>query len=196
MVTTRSRRTLITLPISILMLLVLLASPLLVQKSSGEEMTPIPMISGIEMLKIGDTAPEFAIQDLDGNEFNMKEVLSEGKGVLIFFWSIFCEPCKQELPIIQELTDAYMEKGIKVVGVVLDGTPMKEAISAFIGQESYSFRVIIDELNPDESFKISDPYGVAGTPTLYFIDSSNEVKFSKVGRASKEEIEAVIKQAL
>ena len=194
--TTRSRRTLITLPISILMLLVLLASPLLVQESSGEEMTPIPMISGIEMLKVGDTAPEFAIQDLEGNEFNMKEALSEGKGVLIFFWSIFCEPCKQELPIIQELTDAYMEKGIKVVGVVLDGTPMKEAISAFIGQENYSFRVLIDELNPDESFKISDPYGVAGTPTLYFIDSSNEVKFSKVGRASKEEIEAVIKQAL
>jgi peroxiredoxin len=196
MVTIRSRRTLITLPISILMLLVLLASPLLVQESSGEEMTPIPMISGIEMLKVGDTAPEFAIQDLEGNEFNMKEALSEGKGVLIFFWSIFCEPCKQELPIIQELTDAYMDKGIKVVGVVLDGTPMKEAISAFIGQENYSFRVLIDELNPDESFKISDPYGVAGTPTLYFIDSSNEVKFSKIGRASKEEIEAVIKQAL
>jgi len=178
------------------MLLVLLASPLLVQESSGEEMTPIPMISGIEMLKIGDTAPEFSIPDLEGNEFNMKEALSEGKGVLIFFWSIFCEPCKQELPIIQELTDAYSEKGIKVVGVVLDGTPMKEAISAFIGQENYSFRVLIDELNPDESFKISDPYGVAGTPTLYFVDSSNEVKFSKVGRASKEEIEAVIKQAL
>jgi len=196
MVTTLSRRARITLPISLIVLLVLFSTPLLAPESRGEEMTPIPMISGIEMLKVGDNAPDFAIEDLEGNEFNMKEALSEGKGVLIFFWSIFCEPCKQELPIIQELTDSYKEKGIKVVGIVLDGKPMKDAIAAFIGQENYSFSVLIDELNPDESFKISDPYGVAGTPTLYFIDSNNEVQFAKVGRASKEEIEAVIKQAL
>lgn len=196
MFNTLSRRAHTSLPISLLMLLVLFSSLVLVPESRGEEMTPIPMISGIEMLKVGDTAPDFTIQDIEGNEFSMKGALGEGNGVLIFFWSIFCEPCKQELPIIQELTDAYLEKGIKVVGVVLDGTPMKEAISAFIGQENYSFRVLIDELNPDESFKVSDPYGVAGTPTLYVINSNSEVLFSKVGRASKEEVEAAIKQVL
>lgn len=161
-----------------------------------EEMTPIPMISGIEMLKVGDTAPDFSIMDLNDADYNMKEVLSTKKGVLIFFWSIFCEPCKAELPIIEELANEYIDQGISFVGVAIDGGPMKDAISAFISQEDYSFSVLIDELNPDESFKVSDPYGVAGTPTIYLIDREGIVRFSKVGRASKEELEEIIKQFL
>ncbi|UCF31897.1 MAG: redoxin domain-containing protein [bacterium] len=186
------------LPILILFLMIITTfsgKPVLAEEKAGE-MTPIPMISGIEMLKVGDAAPDFSVRDLDQGEFNMKGALAGNKGVLIFFWSIFCEPCKAELPIIQELTEEYGERGIGVVGVAIDGAPMQEAIKAFIAQENYTFRVLIDELNPDESFVIADPYGVAGTPTLYFVSGQGVVQFAKVGRASKEEIEAVIKQAL
>ena len=151
-----------------------------------EDLTPIPMISGIEMLKIGDQAPDFQVGDITGAEFNMKTTLDSSKGVLIFFWSIFCEPCKAELPVIQKLSKAYKEKGMEFVGVSIDGSPMKDAISAFVKQEDFGFRALIDELNPDESFKVSDPYGVAGTPTVYII--------AKVGRASEEELEEIIKK--
>jgi len=161
-----------------------------------EDLTPIPMISGIEMLKVGDKVPDFTVGDLEGNAFNMKSTLDSKKGVLIFFWSIFCEPCKAELPVIQELSRAYKEKGIEFVGVAIDGSPMKDAISAFVKQENYGFLALIDELNPDESFKVSDPYGVAGTPTVYIIDSSGVVRFARVGRASREELEKIIKQVL
>jgi peroxiredoxin len=161
-----------------------------------EDLTPIPMISGIEMLKVGDTAPDFTVGDISGNIFNMKTTLNSSKGVLIFFWSIFCEPCKAELPIIQKLYETYNTQGIEFMGVSLDGSPMKDAISGFVKQENYSFQALIDELNPDESFKVSDPYGVAGTPTVYIIDSEGKVRFGKVGRASEEELEKVIKQIL
>ena len=161
-----------------------------------EEMTPIPMISGIEMLKVGDQAPDFQVGDISGTDFSMKTTLDSSKGVLIFFWSIFCEPCKAELPVIQKLSKTYKEKGIEFVGVSIDGSPMKDAISAILKQEDYGFQALIDELNPDESFKVSDPYGVAGTPTVYIIDGSGVVRFAKVGRASEEELEEVIKQVL
>jgi len=161
-----------------------------------DELTPIPMISGIEMLKVGDQAPDFQVGDISGNNFSMKTTLDSGKGVLIFFWSIFCEPCKAELPAIQNLSKAYKDKGVAFVGVSIDGSPMKDAISAFLKQEDFGFQALIDELNPDESFKVSDPYGVAGTPTVYIIDGNGVVKFAKVGRASEEEMEEVIKQIL
>jgi peroxiredoxin len=161
-----------------------------------EDLTPIPMISGIEMLKVGDKAPDFTVGDLSGVAFNMNTTIEANKGVFIFFWSIFCEPCKAELPIIQKLSKTYKEKGIDFVGVSIDGSPMKEAISAFVKQEDFGFQALIDELNPDESFKVSDPYGVAGTPTVYVIDGEGVVRFAKVGRASEEELEEVIKQIL
>ena len=162
----------------------------------AQDSTPIPMISGIEMLKLGDTAPDFTVGDLTGAQFNMKTTLETKNGVLIFFWSIFCEPCKAELPVIQELSRAYREKGIEFVGVAIDGSPMKDALAAFLKQEDFGFLALIDELNPDESFIVSDPYGVAGTPTLYVLDGDGVVKFAKVGRASEEELEEVIKQIL
>jgi peroxiredoxin len=161
-----------------------------------EDLTPIPMISGIEMLKVGDKAPDFTVGDLSGAVFNMNTAIEANKGVFIFFWSIFCEPCKAELPIIQKLSKTYKEKGIDFIGVSIDGSPMKEAISAFTKQEDFGFQALIDELNPDESFKVSDPYGVAGTPTVYIVDGKGVVRFAKVGRASEEELEEVIKQIL
>ena len=161
-----------------------------------EELAPIPMISGIEMLKIGDTAPDFTVGDINGSRFNMQSTLDSNKGVLIFFWSIFCEPCKEELPAIRNLSRTYKEKGIEFIGVSIDGSPMKDAISAFLKQEDFGFKALLDELNPDESFKVSDPYGVAGTPTVYIIDSEGIIKFARVGRASEEELEEVIKKVL
>lgn len=161
-----------------------------------DELTPIPMISGIEMLKVGDKVPDFTVADVAGDPFNMKATIEEKKGVFIFFWSIFCEPCKAELPVIQSLSKTYRDKGMEFVGVSIDGSPMKDAISAFVKQEDFGFHALIDELNPDESFKVSDPYGVAGTPTVYIIDGEGVVRFAKVGRASKEELEKVIKQVL
>lgn len=164
------------------------------ESQAQEELTPIPMISGIEMLKIGDQAPDFTVGDIKGDQFNMQSTIDAKKGILIFFWSIFCEPCKAELPVIQNLSKAYKEKGIEFIGVAIDGSPMKDAIAAFVKQEDYGFQALLDELNPDESFKVSDPYGVAGTPTVYLIDGGGVVRFAKVGRASEEELEEIIKQ--
>ena len=164
--------------------------------AAQDTLSPIPVISGIEMLKVGDRVPDFTIGDLSGKSFNMKTALDANKGILIFFWSIFCEPCKAELPVIQKLTVAYREKGIEFVGVVIDGAPMKDALSAYVNQEKFSFLTLIDELNPDESFKVSDPYGVAGTPTLYIIDKEGVVRFGKIGRASELELEKIIKSLL
>lgn len=166
------------------------------ESSAQNDMTPIPMISGIEMLKIGDRAPDFTVGDIQGTPFNMRSTIESKKGVLIFFWSIFCEPCKAELPAIRNLSKAYKDKGIEFVGVSIDGSPMKDAISAYLTQEDFGFKALLDELNPDESFKVSDPYGVAGTPTLYIIDGNGIIVFAKVGRASEDELENIIKQVL
>ncbi len=175
----------------------LMAGAVLISSAQAqEEMTPIPMISGIEMLKVGATAPDFTLKDLKGNAYSLGEQLKTRKGAVVFFWSIFCEPCKAELPVIQDLLGAYGDKGIDFTGIILDGVPMKEAVAAFIKQENYSFRTLLDETNEDESFKVSDPYGVAGTPTLYILDSKRAVKFAVVGREAKEKLEAAIKSLL
>jgi peroxiredoxin len=167
----------------------------------GEEktMTPlaggVPMIEGIKMLEPGAVAPDFSIMDADGKPFR----LADGKGkktFLLVFCSIFCEPCSFELPAIQKMQVKFREAGLEVATIALDGEPLKNSIAGFIKQEGYTFRVLIDELDSREMFKAADPYGVAGTPTLFLLDREGKVAFARAGRLTEEELEKAIQAVL
>lgn len=162
-----------------------------------KEMTPldIPMIGDIQMRKVGDPAPVFSLQDLDGKTFDLAKSASQ-KVSLLVFWSIFCEPCKAEMPLIQRLYDQYKAKGFDVLAIAMDGEPMKKSIQGLVRQQGYTFRVFIDKLAADESFVVADPYGVAGTPTLYLVDRAGKIALAEVGRTSREVLEAAIQKAL
>src|SRR5216684_2047842 len=43
-----------------------------------------------------------------------------GKPLLITFWATWCEPCRDEYPMLNELAKQYASQGLKVVGVSLD----------------------------------------------------------------------------
>src|SRR5579862_5731886 len=43
-----------------------------------------------------------------------------GKPLLVTFWATWCEPCRDEYPMLNELAKQYAPKGLKVVGVNLD----------------------------------------------------------------------------
>src|ERR1700676_1132946 len=43
-----------------------------------------------------------------------------GQPVLIPFWATWCEPCRDEYPMLNELAKQYAPKGLHVVGVNLD----------------------------------------------------------------------------
>lgn len=161
------------------------------------EMTPldIPMIGDIDMLKVGDSAPQFALEDIEGNTLDLAEAVPK-KAHLLVFWSIFCEPCKAEMPLIQRLYEQYREKGFDVLAVAMDGEPMKKSIQGLVKQQGYTFRVFIDKLAADESFVAADPYGVAGTPTLYIVDKEGKIAFAEVGRTPKEVLEEAIQDVL
>ena len=180
---------------------VLAAVPfLLAGRAYAEEkqMTPlsggVPVIEGMKMVEPGAMAPDFVIKDTEGKVFNYGE--EKGKGpVLLVFWSIFCEPCRVEMPIIQRLHEKYRDV-LTVLGIALDGEPLKSSIVGFVKQDKYTFRVLIDELDEKEMFKVADPYGVAGTPTVYLIDKGGKVVQSKVGRFKEEDLEKAIQSVL
>jgi len=43
-----------------------------------------------------------------------------GKPLLLTFWATWCEPCRDEYPMLNELAKQYAPQGLKVVGVNLD----------------------------------------------------------------------------
>jgi thiol-disulfide isomerase/thioredoxin len=43
-----------------------------------------------------------------------------GKPLLVTFWATWCEPCRDEYPMLNELAKEYAPRGLHVVGVNLD----------------------------------------------------------------------------
>src|SRR6478736_6527351 len=44
----------------------------------------------------------------------------KGKPLLVTFWATWCEPCRDEYPMLNELAKQYAPQGLKVVGIDLD----------------------------------------------------------------------------
>ena len=157
--------------------------------------TPIPVIKGVKSLEVGLPAPDFTVKDLDGKTFAFGDERTQ-RAHLLVFWSIFCEPCREEMPVIQRISDEYKAAGtLGVLAVNMDGAPFIDGIKGFLKQYKYTVRVILDELDAKgEQFAIADPFQVAGTPVIYLVDSAGKVAGSHLGRISEADLRAMITQ--
>lgn len=186
-------RILAALPV-VAVLLVFLSGSAAAQESKGGSYTKIPTVKGIELLKAGAPAPDFTVKDLAGKDFRLKECYGKDS-VLLFFWSFFCGPCREEIPLINEMTRRYAGKGLQVVGVNLDGVEMKKAIDKFVTSEKIGFRIVFDELEGD-AFRVADPYGVGGTPALFLVDKKGAIAYSAVGAVTEPQLRAEIEKVV
>ena len=67
---------------------------------------------------VGKPAPPIQGTDLDGKAFNLAN--EKGKLVLVVFWASWCLPNATQIPWLEEVQDAYHDRGLRVVGINLD----------------------------------------------------------------------------
>jgi thiol-disulfide isomerase/thioredoxin len=70
---------------------------------------------------VPETDPQHDPQLIDAQGYQRLLDQYRGKPVLITFWATWCEPCRDEYPMLNELAKQYAPKGLRVVGVNLDG---------------------------------------------------------------------------
>ena len=147
-----------------------------------------------KILKIGKEAPVFVAKNLEGADFELGEYIGK-KPVILFFWSFFCGPCREEMPILQKIYEDFGKDNVTFVGVNLDGAKLSKAIDRFMQDSGFDFTIVFDELKGLE-YMIADPYGVAGTPTVYTIDLEGKISFSAVGKVEPEDLKEVLNNSL
>ena len=124
---------------------------------------------------VGKRVPEFTLQDLAGQEFAASSL--QGKPVLVYFWTTWCAPCREQMPKIQELHGALAEKGL-VVLAINDGESA-DAARKYIEEHKYTFRVLLDR---DKA--VAGRFSVSGLPALFLIDREGNVRAQYTGYTS------------
>jgi cytochrome c biogenesis protein CcmG/thiol:disulfide interchange protein DsbE len=70
-------------------------------------------------LRIGQPAPPLVLTTLDGKKIATRDL--QGQVVIVTFWASYCEPCRDELPLLSAYAEANAARGLRVLGFALDG---------------------------------------------------------------------------
>ncbi len=63
----------------------------------------------------GQAVPAFEAQDLDGKAWRLADL--RGRAVVLNFWASWCEPCRAEMPTLQQVAEIYGTDKLVVLAV-------------------------------------------------------------------------------
>ena len=141
-------------------------------------------------LSAGKAAPEITLQKMDGGKFNLREALSRGP-VLVVFFKISCPVCQFALPYVERLYQSYKGKNVSIVGVSQNN---KNDTAKFMQEYKLTLPVLLDDTT---SYPVSNAYGLTNVPTLFWIERDGEIGLSSVGwsRGDMEQINRLMAEA-
>lgn len=128
-------------------------------------------------LNIGDAAPAFRSERLDGGAVDFPAAMS-GRPVVIRFWADWCKYCEPKMKAIEAVYQRHKAKGLEVLAV--NAGQDRKTVEAFIRKLGVSYPAVLDE-----SAAIAKRYGVVGLPTTYFVDANGVVRGKVIGEADE-----------
>ena len=113
-------------------------------------------------------APNFTLADRDGNTVSLEDL--RGQVVMINFWASWCGPCREEMPLLEQIHQRYQPLGFTLLGVNVEENS-SDAVS-WLKDRPVSFPILFD---PDNG--VSKLYDVIAMPSTVIVDRQGNVRF-------------------
>lgn len=122
---------------------------------------------------------------------------NRGKALLVNFWATYCEPCRDEYPMLNELAKQYAPKGLQVVGVSMDDDGDLILMRRFLARYKPIFPNYRKTAGAEEAFRQSVLPGWTGTMpiTVFYAKDGRQVGHF-IGEKSREQYEEAIRGLL
>ncbi len=117
-------------------------------------------------------APDFQLADFAGQIVRLRDY--RGKVVFLNFFATWCGPCRDEMPDLGRLSDAYRSKGLVVLAVnVREGAG---TVRSFIRDLRLSFPAVLDE-----DGAVSYIYGIRPIPVSFLVNRDGAIVWRAMG---------------
>lgn len=130
---------------------------------------PVPKAPLTVGTQVGQLAPDFSLQRLDGKGA-LRLWSLRGHPVWLNFFASWCPPCNAEAPDLAQT--ARQSPGLDLVGIDLTASETSVAkVQAFVQQYDLGYPVLLDTQNA-----VANRYGVQAIPTSFFIDRQGVIR--------------------
>jgi thiol-disulfide isomerase/thioredoxin len=120
-----------------------------------------------------------------------------GKPLLMTFWATWCEPCRDEYPMLNELAKQYGPKGLQVVGINFDDEGDLILTRRFIARYKPVFPNYRKKHGDEAGFTQAVwPSWNGALPASFLYDKDGKQVGRVLGAGSRETYEAAIRQLL
>jgi thiol-disulfide isomerase/thioredoxin len=138
----------------------------------------------------GFTAPDFRLTLLAGGELALSDL--RGKVVIVNLWASWCPPCRAEMPALQEVYEAYRDRGLEILAVNTTYQDSQSAAARFVQEYGLTFPVPLDQTG-----EVSRSYRLRALPTSFFIDRDGVIRSVVIGGPmSKTTIQTTVERLL
>lgn len=127
-----------------------------------------------------DQAPDFSLASREGGVVTLST--QKGKVVLVNFWATWCDSCKDELPVLQDLQRSRAGDRFELLAVDVDDDPAK-AVPPFAAAHRMTYPILYADR------KTMDAYAVRLLPTSYLIAPDGSIARRYVGPLDARAVE-------
>ena len=132
---------------------------------------------------IGKKIPNINLEYFNKNKFYTENDLKKNNYTLINFWASWCSPCREEHPLLIQLSK---EKNLKLLGV--NFKDKKKQAEIFLDDLGNPY----DFLTKDKLGKNSVKFGIYGIPESILINKDLLVLKKFIGPLSTEDFNSII----
>lgn len=142
------------------------------QNATAGSLEPLLRAAGLSHSIKPVPAADFQLPDVTGRLLRLQE--QRGKVVLLNFWATWCAPCRQEMPLMEQVYQALRQQPFVMWAVNLQEN--REEVARFMQEQRLHFPALLDLAGT-----VSGRYNVQGLPTTYLIDCAGMMVGQAVG---------------
>jgi len=139
---------------------------------------------------LGQERPSYTLGDVQGQRVSAASF--DGDVVLLNFWATWCGPCRKEMPMLQELSSAYRDRGLKIVGIALDDVGQARDFAAQLGID---YTILVGDA---DVMAVGMAYGnrAGMLPYTVLIGRDRIVRWAHLGELDRAELESELHKLL
>lgn len=133
----------------------------------------------------GEEAPGFEVTLRGGGDFSLDQHFAvDGRPVLLNLWASWCIPCRNEMPLLDDVAPLY--PSVLFFGVAVNDT--RSSAEDFADEVGVAYQIGFDELG-----MLTDNYPAPAMPVTYIIDADRTIRSRFFGELTAGRIDDLLR---